>query len=442
MRVLLVQAFTAQDMELVYPLGLASLAAHLDGHEVRIFDLNLHPEGPLEALDRALRGWRPEVVGVSLRNIKVARPGEHRDDFGPQREVVARVRQAAPGAVLLAGGAAFSLYAEVFMRRLPEIDLGLWGEGEERLPELLARLDRPWEVRGIYWRDGQQVRYSGDPAEVNFAALRRPRRDLVPLAPYAAHALTSVGVQSKRGCALHCIHCSDTFLLGTRVRQRAPARVVDEIQELVEDYGVRRFFFADTIFNLPPRHALEIARELIDRRLDVEWAAWFNEHRQTLPDELIAAVREAGCGLLSFSPDHVEDRMLARLDKNFRRADLDYTTTLGRRHGIDVEYSFFLNSPGETPATLLAILRFLAQAKRELGPHLRAFTLLMMQPIRLYPHTRIAELAREEGLIDRDDDLIEARFWNPGPLSLVVAGVQRGASLAWRVRQASRSAGR
>jgi len=32
MRVLLVQAFTAVDMELVYPIGLAYLAAHLPGH--------------------------------------------------------------------------------------------------------------------------------------------------------------------------------------------------------------------------------------------------------------------------------------------------------------------------------------------------------------------------------------------------------------------------
>ena len=41
MRVLLIQAFTALDMELVYPIGLAYLAAHLEDHEVDIFDINL-----------------------------------------------------------------------------------------------------------------------------------------------------------------------------------------------------------------------------------------------------------------------------------------------------------------------------------------------------------------------------------------------------------------
>jgi hypothetical protein len=83
---------------------------------------------------------------------------------------------------------------------------------------------------------------------------------------------------------------------------------------------------------------------------------------------------------------------------------------------MDVEYSFFLNSPGEDTRSLLAILRFLAYARWQLGPRLRLFTLLLLQPIRIYPHTRLAELARAEGLLPEGHDLIEGRYWNPGHL--------------------------
>ena len=69
MRVLLIQAFTALDMDLVYPIGLAYLAAHLDGHEVDIFDLNLYRDEPFEGLERKLNAFQPEVVGISLRNM-------------------------------------------------------------------------------------------------------------------------------------------------------------------------------------------------------------------------------------------------------------------------------------------------------------------------------------------------------------------------------------
>ena len=65
----------------------------------------------------------------------------------------------------------------------------------------------------------------------------------------------------------------------------------------------------------------------------------------------------------------------------------------------------------------------------------RMFTLLMMQPIRIYPHSRLHSLAIETGLVDRDADLIEGQFWNPGGMSYAVAGIQAGAQAAWKVRK-------
>ena len=435
MRVLLVQAFTALDMELVYPIGLAYLAAHLDGHDVRIFDVNLHRDAGFVALQRELDAFQPEVVGLSLRNIKVARPGGMEDDFAPQQRTVELVRDALPAVPIIIGGTAFSLYAAEFMRRLPAVDVGVWGEADLRFADLLEHLNEPWRTPGVYYRSGTEVKYSGPPPVVAFDALRPPRRDLVPHRPYAESSFVSIGIQTKRGCALHCIHCSDTYLLGHAIRKRTPASVVDEMQDLVENHGIRQVFFCDQIFNIPPSHAIDICKEIAHRQLKVEWSAWFNEHRSTLPDELIVWLKRAGCGLLSFSPDHVDDRMLKNLDKNFRHADMVYTYELARRHDIDVEYSFFLNSPGEDLQSMLAIFKFLVRAKLHLGPRLRAFTLLMMQPIRIYPHTRLAELARETGLIDKDHELIEGQFWNPGGLSYAVAGVQAGAAAAYQVRQ-------
>jgi anaerobic magnesium-protoporphyrin IX monomethyl ester cyclase len=434
MRVLLVQAFTALDMELVYPLGLAYLATHLGAHEVEIFDLNLHRARPFAALTECLLHFRPDVVGISLRNMKVASPGRAADDFAPQRETVEHVRRVLPFVLVIGGGTAFSLYAEAMMRRLP-LDLGVWGEAEERFPRLLDNLATPWSVPGVYYRVGSDVRFSGAPPAVDFASLAAPRRDLVECAPYARSSTVSIGVQAKRGCALQCIHCSDTFLVGHKVRQRAPSQVVDEIEELVLAHGVERIFFCDQIFNIPVRHAIELCREIADRRIEVRWSAWFNEHRNTLPDELLVWLRRAGCDRLSFSPDHVDDRMLKTLDKNFRREDLRYTLDVARRHGMDVEYSFFLNAPGEDARSLLAILAFLVEARLRLGPHLRTFTLLMMQPIRIYPHTRLAELAREAGLVSADDDLIEGRYWNPGSIRWAVEGIQRGAHGMYAARQ-------
>jgi anaerobic magnesium-protoporphyrin IX monomethyl ester cyclase len=439
-RILLVQAFTAADMELVYPLGLASLAAQLEGHEVEIVDLNLYRERPFDALKEAVHRLGPDVVGFSLRNMKVGMPHLHTDDFDPQKEALETLRSVAPGIPVIGGGTAFSLYAEAMMRRLPGLSLGVWGEAEERLPRLLEQLDRPWEVPGVWFRrDGRPV-WSGESLPVDFAAIRPPRRDLVPLAPYAKSSFVSVGVQAKRGCALRCVHCADTFLSGRRIRMRDPVRVVDEVEALVREHGIRQLTFCDQQFNIPPGHALDICREIVRRRLDVRWSAWFNVHRAALPEELLVWLQRAGCRLLSFSPDHVDDRMLRGLDKNFRASDLDRTVDLARRHDVDVEYSFFLNAPGEDLRSLAEILVFLGRARLRLGPRLRLFTLLLLQPIRIYPHTPIHDLALRNGLVDPAEDLIEGRFYNPRPLDRAVAVIQRGARVLYDGRERLRAA--
>ena len=316
------------------------------------------------------------------------------------------------------------------MEKLPEVDFGLWGEGETRFPELLENLDNPERVAGLWYRaEGTELKYTGQPPSLNFKALKHPRKDLVPFEPYAKSSFVSIGLQSKRGCALHCTHCSDTFLLGNAVRRRPARDVVDEMELFVHDWGVKQLFFCDQIFNIPVQHSIDICKEIVDRGLEVRWSAWFNEKANTLPDELLIWLKKAGCGLLSFSPDHVDDRMLKNLDKNFRQKDLIHGYKIAKKHGMDVEYSFFLNSPGEDWRSLMSILTFLAKAKVHLGGNMRMFTLLMMQPIRIYPHSRLHALAVETGLVDRDADLIEGQFWNPGTLSFnpgTLAGVNPG----------------
>ncbi|MBT3219432.1 MAG: radical SAM protein [Proteobacteria bacterium] len=433
MRILLVQALTSLDMELVYPLGLTCLAAHLDGHEVEIFDVNLHRDRP-EVLADKLREINPQVVGVSLRNIKVFRPGGMEDDFNPQVAIIRRIRQVLPRVFLVVGGTAFSLYARPLMQMLPEVDVGVWGEGELRFAELL-RTRAPASIPGVYYREDGEVRYSGAPPPLDFDSLRAPRRELVDHQPYLVSSPVSVGIQAKRGCVLDCIHCSDTFLLGRKVRLRSPVSVADELTELVENHGVNRVFFCDQIFNIPPEHAIEICQHIAERNLGLRWSAWFNENRRTLSDELMVWLKRAGCDLLSFSPDHVDDAVLRKLGKNFTSRDLAYTLDLAQRFDIDVEYSFFLNSPGENAISLVRLFSFLLRARLQLGDRLRLFTLLMMQPIRIYPHTKLAELARELGLVDVGDDLLEARFYNPPPLSALVAGVQGAARVAYGIRR-------
>lgn len=63
-------SFEGFSQEKVYPIGIVTLATHLKmaAHEVELLDMNIEAD-PFGALKDKLLGYRPEVVGLSLRNI-------------------------------------------------------------------------------------------------------------------------------------------------------------------------------------------------------------------------------------------------------------------------------------------------------------------------------------------------------------------------------------
>ena len=53
------------------------------------------------------------------------------------------------------------------------------------------------------------------------------------------------------------------------MRPRSPKTVVDEIEDLVHNHGVKQITFADNVFNIPQEHAEEICEEMIRRDFDI-----------------------------------------------------------------------------------------------------------------------------------------------------------------------------
>ncbi len=435
MRILLVQAPTYNpEMEgAIFPLGLAYLAGALrPAHDVHVLDLNLAGD-PARALRDEVAATGAEVVGYSMRNIKVSRPGveEQQVSIDPLVEPLRALRAAHPSVRVVAGGCAFGLYARALMERLPEIDVGLVGEAERALPALLERLDEPWRLRGtVYRRDGRLV--GGDEVAVppDFAALPPPDRTGIPLAPYTAQEY-AVGVQAKRGCALRCLHCSDLFLTGGRVRMRDPVEVVDEVEELVRGQGLQSLQFVDQVFNLPESHAMAICREMVDRGLRPRWTAWFTSRGVT--EAFLREARRAGLTVLQLSPDSTSDEVLQALHKAERRQDLIDATRLAARVGVPVSLSFFYPNPRESLRSTLELATFLAARKLEMGSRLWLHGRMVVRT-RVYPHSGLHEQMVAEGRIAADHDLIDPVYYEPQPFRTVALGIQTGLRLVYDVR--------
>lgn len=400
MRVLLVSANTERLNMPVLPLGLALVAAatRRAGHAVRYLDLLGEPLiGP--SVSEAIRAHRPEAIGISVRNVDTQAMASPRFLLDPVRELVAACR-AGSDAPIVVGGAGYSIFPGPALRWLGA-DYGVQGEGEVVFPAILDSLaagDDPAALPGVYarGREGAASRFYA------------PSLDAIPfpdpdewLAGVDLHDPSLwVPVQTRRGCPMRCVYCSTPRIEGRRIRRRSPAAVVDHLA-LLADHGLTRVQFVDNTFNLPPTYALELCETLADRRLGLAWRAILYPH--SVGDGLARAMARAGCHEVSLGFETGAESMLEPLAKRF---DLDEVRRINRRlreQGIRRFGFLLIGAPGETAATVRQSLDFAQELELDM--------FRVTVGIRIYPGSPIEEVARREGVVAPDDDLLAPRFY-------------------------------
>jgi anaerobic magnesium-protoporphyrin IX monomethyl ester cyclase len=398
MKLLLVQPYLGRPEPPVFPLGLACLAAYLPGHQIQAVDLNV-TASPAAALRQAMAA-APEAVLISLRNVDTTWYGDPFYYFSLFQEQVRQVRELAPQTRIVVGGSGFSIFAQEIMARIPEIDLGLIGEGEAILPELLASSQRPEFSPCVLSRQGGAVTGGTQVGLASLQDYRLPRYDLFPLSPYLDNPL-GIGVETKRGCPLSCSYCTYPRLNGHYVRLIDPAAVVAVLTELKERHQVRRVVFTDATFNVPRDHAEKVLQHMIAAGLDLAWEAYFHESHFDAP--FLDLCLEAGCRRFWFSPDGFTDAGLTALRKNQSVADVRRVwRLLIERRTVPANFSFFWNYPGMRWRDFGAMAAFYLWHRL----HRRRAVAITFNKIRIEPGTEVQRQATAEGLIPPGDSLL------------------------------------
>lgn len=401
MRIMLIQSYLGRREKLIYPLGLAYIGSKLLGdHELLCLDLN-SVESPYDNLEKNLRDFEPECVGFSLRNIDTTQSRDlfyYYQSFIRQLNIVRELYSSVP---ILVGGSGFSLYAERIMRDNPQIDFGIYREGENTISALTANIEKADEVPGLYYRAEGQVVFSGPSKAADLAEIPPLQWDLFPLDPYRDHH-GSFGVETKRGCILNCEYCTYPFLDGPVIRKHPVKRILDELETLDKVHGIKNFTFVDSVFNIPPEHSQEICQGIIERKISLNWVGWFNE--KNLNRDFMILCRDAGCVEFSFSPDGFSDRALKGLGKNIKKKDiLRVFNEAIEIPGVNLSYNFVANPPGQDLLSFLQLFLFMIRSKLVLRNRLKGFCITNL---RIEPNTGIYERAKKENILSEKTDLL------------------------------------
>jgi len=416
----------------IAPVGLDYLAEAVRraGFEVDLLDLCL-AEDQHAALAEYFAGHRPELVGVSLRNV---------DDcfwpsgasFLPDLEQIVDTVRALSGAPIVLGGVGFSIFAREIVEHTAA-DFGIRGDGEQACVALIGQLRGPrrWDqVEGLIYREDGRATEGG---QSHFRGLRRenwdsprerlrgllrsnppawPRqlsiptsRDTVDNATYFRRG-GQIGVETKRGCPRQCIYCADPLAKGTAARLRDPAEVADEVQALLAQ-GVDVLHLCDSEFNVPSDHARLVCDELVRRRLPrrVRWYAYLAV--TPFDADLARRMAAAGCVGINFTSDAAHPAMLATYRQPHRREDLAQVVKLCRRNGMAVMLDLLLGGPGETPQTVAETIRFV----KRIDPDCAGAAL----GVRVYPGTVMAGMVTAEGPLETNPN-VRRHYQGPADL--------------------------
>ena len=398
----------------VVPNGVACVAAALDaaGHEVRVLDL-CFARHPHEAASAAARDFRPDVIGLSVRNIDNSDLVALRHYTPEATGILGALRAAAPKASVIAGGAAFGVAPDSLFRELG-VDYAVAGDGERATVAIMDSLAGgriPGAIPGVVQRDGERILLEPAGGEASMDSLPDTHMHRwLDVRAYERHGGT-VPIQTKRGCVFKCIYCTYLNVEGFGYRLRDPERVVDEMAELSRDAGVRHFEFVDSTFNAPPRHAASVCEAIIRRGLRVKLDTT-NFTPASVPPYLLEPMRRAGFRWLGITAESASDPVLERLGKGFDAAQVRSVAMDVERAGMGVLWIFLVGGPGETRATLDETLRFAAWRMS------RGDAVYLTVGLRIYPGTSLQRTAIGEGVIAADDPLLLPRFYFSSTLGM------------------------
>ncbi|MFT5353736.1 MAG: radical SAM superfamily enzyme YgiQ (UPF0313 family) [Polyangiales bacterium] len=344
-------AFVAANREIlpdaVIPFGLLNVMSAVPArHERWLVDVCFE-EDPLRYVRSAL-GERPaDLIAVGLRNIQNNDYDGIRDNLGWYEELFTAIRETTDAPIVVGGGA-FSVMPEGMMSRLRP-DYGISGEGEQPLPLLLQAIEAGEgfdDVPNLYrWNGGELVHHGHVQAFVDMNATPIVDRSVVKARYYEEHGIDSV--QTKRGCNLRCSYCTYPVVEGRVSRRREPALVADEFEAVQEQHpNVKHIFIVDSVFNLPPKHAKDVCRELIARDNKLPWTCYANPLR--FDDELAQLMVAAGCAGVEVGTDSGCDEVLFRLKKGFDTNRVRQLRASCERAGLPDCHNFILGTPGET----------------------------------------------------------------------------------------------
>jgi radical SAM superfamily enzyme YgiQ (UPF0313 family) len=210
-----------------------------------------------------------------------------------------------------------------------------------------------------------------------------------------------LNIQTKRGCPYKCIYCTYPVIEGHNIRTLDKDSIIDTLDFLSKNKNIDYFFFTDSIFNIDNDFNYSFAESIIKRGVKINWGAYFNFCN--LDEKLLSLLKKAGLKHIEFGTDSLSDTMLKNYNKPFTVADILRISEICVKLEIDNAHFLILAGYGETESTINETFKnAMLLNKTVFFPFIG---------LRIYPHTKLYDIAVKEKRIDINNDLLLPAYY-------------------------------
>ena len=405
--------------------------------ETRILDL-IHTEGNyIENLKKTINEYEPDIVGITCLFSKCVESA---------LEIAMIIKSMRPETLLMTGGMHPTIFAKKILQNCFDIDIVFIGEGEASIRKVLQALDSQnpdfSDIGGIAYREKEchpvltayssegellswisecPIHYNPDTEFIqNLDELPMPAYDLLRFEDYVidtskwynpngvafGNGLVSAIITS-RSCPRRCNFCSNRLVMGEKFRARSSESVLDEMEFLYHQYNVRYFNIEDDNFTLDKKRAVQICNGIVARNMKIAFEMRNGLAVNTLDEEIISAMVEAGLIRASLAiesgSDYIRNEVIGKYLS--RNKIYEICNIFSKYEKVHLSAFFIMGFPEDTEETLLDSINMIKELKID---NLFAFALLPL------PGTKVFDQCIRDNLFIEKYN--EDTFWKDGNL--------------------------
>lgn len=364
------------------PLELAYMAATLlyKGCAARIIDSDIQ-DYKIDNIHRFIDDYRPDVIIAT-----VSLPAFYNDcDFlkGIRRyssiKLIAKTNISYP-----------PILKEILEKS--SVDLCIYGECDINIDKIISQEER----NGTAYLKNGEIKIEESNLIDNLDELFLPARNLLPNEKYRYVLLGDkvTIMQTSRGCPYPCsYYCPYPLVQGKRWRARSPEHVIREIEDIVNNYQIKKILFRDAAFSLDRNRAHQICNLIIEKRINISW--WCETRVDCLDSELMQKMKQAGClgmniGVETGSPEVMETQ--AKIGMTLEK--LNSVRKDAKELGLKLHFLLMIGLPKETKRSIYETYKLICDLKPE------SIGVCIVTP---YPGTQLYQEAKEKGWIETED---------------------------------------